>query len=230
MAVADMKKYFTKQADGSVIFKGNRLDLYIPAAYESHGGLRYVEEDVSILAVCEMVIDETIKIGYFLPALITLESPEVTHKTINEDQYIVLTLTTGDVFMKSCKVVRDSKLVYVMFLLFIDLGKRLNWMTYDTVPFMFDEIQRITGVNLRTNHAIFEMMFAHLARDPMNPTIPWRLTDWSTEPNVVPLRFAANSALSVSARVIGSYFNDSVNSALVNPSDIKSTIEDYMRA
>ena len=59
----------------------------------------------------------------------------------------------------------------------------------------------------------------------------YRLTDMKSEPQYIPLRTVSHATTSVTAKMLAatSYFNDSVNNALVNENDQPSEIEDLLR-
>lgn len=225
----DYSKYFRTDKDGSVVFIGEKLEVRIPESYEKHGGIRFGETEVSVLAICDITINDTMKTGYYLPALITCCPSDIKNITESDEHYTLLTFYTEDVFMKTTKVVKNGKLAYVIFTEFIDLGNRLPWMTYDSVAFILDLAKRTTGVSFNIDHSVVEFIQSHLARSSKNPTIPYRNTDMQEPPTVLALRYSQHSALSTTAKAIGAYFNEGVDSALVNQSDVKSTVEDVLR-
>jgi hypothetical protein len=45
----------------------------------------------------------------------------------------------------------------------------------------------------------------------------------------IPLNDVAHAATSTTSRIVGAYFNEGVNAALVNENEANSTIEDVLR-
>jgi hypothetical protein len=222
-------QFFRKEKDGSVTFIGEKLEVRVPQSYEKHGGIRFGETEVSILAIFDMKFNDTLEVGFYNPALIVCQPSDIKNVTENEEHYTVLTFYTEDVFMKSTKVVKNGKLAYVIFTEFIDLGNRLPWMTYDSMAFIFDRASKTTGINFRVDHSVLEFVVSHLTRSRKDPNLPYRLTSMKDEPVTLALRYSQHSAISTMAKSIGAYFNEGVDSALVNQSDMKSTIEDVVR-
>lgn len=228
MIPSGLSKYFKKNKDRSVSFLGDKMEIYISKRFEKYGCLS-VLENVQTLALFKIVINDTEEIGYYLPAIITMVPSEHTTHNEGNQSYVKLTFNEGDLFMKDSRVVMNQFIGYVIFYELVVVGKKPDFLTYDDMALLFKKVEDITGINFRTNQVVYETIFSHLFRDNENIMLPFRLTNMKSEPVMVPLRSVAHAATSTSGKIIGSFFDDAINSAIVNQSENNSVIEDLLR-
>lgn len=221
-------KYFKENKNNSITFVGDKLEILIPKRYEQHGCLEITEE-VKTLSIFDMIINDTIHCGYFLPAHIYIIPTNVENVLIGNKQHIKLTLFKGDVFIKNINIVKNPQIAFVVFYEFIFLGNTPKFIDYDKSAFLFDSVQEICGINFRSNRVVFEIMSAHLYRTEQDLMKPYRLTDMRKKPIAIPLRSVNHAATSTSSKIIGSYYSAAINSSLVNQADEPSKVEDLLR-
>lgn len=220
-------QYFKKH-ENTFIFTGKKMIVKIPRRYENYS-LLSVQEDVKTLAIFEIVIDDKVQHGFLLPALIAMK-PSRTYKMVENDQDILIAeFQTGDIFMTDRVVLRRSRITYNMFVEFLGLGNLPKFMDYESTAFMFDKAAQICDANLRTNHAIFEMIYAHLFRDPDDLNIKYRNSTMKKNPAFVGLNSVTYGTDSTTTKLIGAYMSDGTNAAIVNQATERSEIEDLLR-
>lgn len=223
-----MDKYFKfDEKQGTVLFIGDTLEILIPERYERYGCLQ-IEEFVMTMGIFDMIINGTQETGMFLPAMIRIEPSETEKVNIGATTMYKLTLKKGDVFMHM-EVVKDGKLAYVIFDNFISLAKQPKFFDYRLMAFIFDVVVRITGIRFHVDHAVFEMIFAYLCRDPDNPGVQYRYTSMTKDPLFLSLKHAARMAESTTSKLLGAYFEDSLDSALINEADRSNEVEELLR-
>lgn len=223
----EMKKYF-KDVDGEVIFTGKTMEVFIPKRYENQD-LVLVQDFIRTLAIFEVLIDDKIRKGFLLPALITMLPHETYSANIDGVDYYVGKFITGDKFMTSKTVLKQGHIAYFMFLEFISLGNLPSFIGYEEVAFLFDRAASMCGVKLDFNHSVFEMIYAHLFRDAKDLTKKYRHTDMKKKPAFIELRSVTWGTDSTTSKLVGSYLGDGLNSALVNQSDQPSELENLFR-
>jgi len=211
----------------SVLFVGNKLEIFISDRYAQHGCLELTNE-VKTLGIFDMKINGKSG-GYLLPARITIIPSEMENITIGTDKFVKLTLYENDVFIKNRDVVMDEQLAYVVFYEIVYGGKAPKFLTYDDKVFLFDTVSEVTGISFPTDHVVFEMMVAMLHRDKKDISLQYRISDMKDEPMNIPLRLVSHAALSTTSKIIGAYMDDGIDAALVNSSEINSDIEDLLR-
>ena len=220
-------KYF-KEVKDSIIFTGDTLEVYLPERFEQHGCLS-IGDEVSSLAIFDMLINGEIKSGLLLPAKIILRPSDVSTVTRNGDKFFKLEFVKNDVFIKNVNIVQDAQLAYIIFYEMINGGRVPDFMTYEMTATIFDAVIEVAGVKFPTDHVVFEMMTAMLHRDQHNISLQYRLADTSKPPMNIPMMLVSLAAMSTTARVVGSYMDDGIDSSLVNASDNNSDIEDLLR-
>lgn len=212
----------------SVIFIGDKLEVYIPKRYETYKCL-VVEDNVFTLGMFDMTINDELETGYCLAAHIVMCPSSVGSTTIDGEAYVVATLVHGDIFIKSTEVVKNPQLAYVIFKEFIYIGNRPKFIGYDDTAFIFDTVQQISGINFHVDKVVFEIMFSQLFRDQDDITKIHRLTDMQRTPIALPLRAVAHAATTTTAKLVGSFFGDCVNSAIINQNDAQNELENILR-
>ena len=176
-----------------------------------------------------MTINDTIESGYLLPAMIAITPTSTKEYTDEGKAFLRLTLLKGDTFMKTTRIVKNTYLAYVMFYEFVYMGARPKFITYEKCLLLFYIAQQVTGVKFHADQTVFEIVFAHLHRSKEDTNIPYRLTDMKQMPKLIGLSNAAEAAYSTTSKLVGSYFDDSVDSSIVNAADRNSRYEDLLR-
>lgn len=221
-------KYFKiDKKQKKVFFDSDKLEVFIPDRFEKFGGLS-VEENVEALGVFDMTINDSIETGIFLPAIIYMEPSSVDAYNVGADSLTRLTFHKGDTFMYS-EVVKDAELAYQIFHEFIEVGKAPNFIQYLDFAFIMDMLQSVTGLKFKVDHAAFEIIMSYLFRDPDDLSTQYRLTDMKKSPRLIPIRQVAVLAESTTSKLLGSYFDEAVDSALVNKAEESTELEEIMR-
>lgn len=221
----DVSKYFQYDPKTNrTIFTGDTLHMYFPKRYEANDLLTHTDM-LHVLGICRMVINGTIEGGLLLAAIISIRPSETYTETIEEEPYLVAVLKKGDIFMDTNDVIQNDKLGYILWVEFIALGRIPPFITYENIHELFDKIAKLTGIKFPVNHVVFEMVYAHIYRDADNITKKYRHTPRKKPPVIVELRSIAYGPDTTIDKIVGSYSNDGLNSALVNYSDQSSATE-----
>ena len=222
------EKYFKVNSKSEVIFTGDDLKIFIPKRYEEKQ-FTQITSEISTLAVFRMVVNDKDEVKMFLPAFIKIRPSGIDTVTIGEDRYTVATLVKNDVFMVTNEVIQTEKIAYLIWNEFIYWGNTPEWMTYLDVVNMFKTLQKVTGLKFGVPPVVFEILISHLARTKKSLDEEYRLTDMHEYPQFIPLHSVAHAATSVSARLIGSYFDDAVNVSLIQDEGKASELENILR-
>lgn len=207
---------------GEVRFIGDKLEIFIPTRYENKN-LLTIGNNVSALAMFDMVINDSIPCGYKLPAVITIEPYETYRDTIDGVSYFVVVLHKGGRFMTTDVVVQDNQIGYQIWLEFLSLGNMPKFVNYGNIATLLDDVKAITGAGASDiHHSMFEIIYAHIYRDPDNLTTHYRHTKKNKPPAQVSLSDVSYGPDSTFAKVFGSYSDDGRNSALLN-TDTRTT-------
>lgn len=226
--ITDVSPYF-EHKDGQWIFTGKHLELYIPTVYADRDLLSVGSTALS-LGILQMRIN-----GMFTTNLLLLTKIEIefeSDRQVEEDgyQYTVLEVLPGQALIKNSVIVKNPNLIYSIFMVFIALGRIPPFLDYNTVQSIFDNDNLLCGVSLGVNHAIWEMIYAHMYRDKQDPYKVFRYTPMTNEPQIVALHNISHGPRSTSSKLIGAYMADGLVSALVdtNPKE-PSIVENLLR-
>lgn len=153
---------------------------------------------------------------------------KISTMVIDEITYKVLEFEKGDTFMITRTLLQRQSLVYTMFVEFLANG-RMPKINYEDSPKLFELAQIVCGLNLRVARCAFDVMYATCYRDADNPSVPYRLTNMKKPPVFLKLRDTTYGTDSTTAKLVGAYMSQGIDSAIVNPSTEKSSVEDMLR-
>lgn len=224
-----MSEYFKYSEDDDAFhFIGDKLEVYIPERYQEKGFLE-LGERVSVLGIFSMKINDTEEVGMLLPAMITMDPVDIAEATINGEKYFICILNKGCVFHNSHTVLQNNSIGFFMWNEFLALGHMPKFITYGNIINLFDNITKYSGLHLDGSHAVLELIYAHMFRDPSNMTKFYRHTDMSKPPVMINLHDVAYGATTTHSRIFGSYSSVGLNSALLNQETKNNELEDMFR-
>lgn len=227
--MVDISNFFEENTkDDCVRFIGDKLECFIPTRYASDNYLN-IGETIQALGVFYLRINDTIEGGLQLPAVITIEPTETYETTMDEESYLVCVLKKGDKIMNTLSVMQIEKIGYFLWREFLSLGRIPKYLSYEYAFGLMDDLAEITGRGTRSNHAVLEIIYAHIFRDANNLNIKYRHTSMTQPPAHVTLRDVSYGPASTLGRIAGSYTDTGINSALLNQSDQNHEIEDLFR-
>lgn len=227
--ITDVSKYFRKEG-GKQIFIGKKLEILIPEVYRDRKFFEIIGDKAVSLGIVKLRFNDIDTAILMIISKISFGYSNISNIEENGESYICLTLNRDDVFIHEINIVKNSNIAYDLFMSFIALGKIPKFISYDKISKLFDNDIKCSGINLNINHAIFEMIYAHMYRDSADPFTFYRYTRMNKMPVIVPLHQISHGPVSTSARIIGSYMKEGMVSSLVDDSDKEpSLIENLLR-
>jgi hypothetical protein len=161
--------------------------------------------------------------------------PSSTQKVVvNETPYIEFSFEPGDKLIYTTALVVTDTLTYYMYDQFVAKGNIPWYMNYNDMANMFDTALEHAGVNLG-GRSIIELIISTIARDPDDMTrlyrhIYTRPEDLINKPPVtVPFRSVIWNTADTTSKLNGAYYDQGINSALVNQSESVEMIEELLR-
>lgn len=226
--MADLSNKFEySEKDDCTRFMGDKLIIRIPEHYTMLGYL-VIADVVHVLGIFPMNVDG-VDCGLQIPGVIDVDPSDIRTETINDKKYTILELHKGDRIMCTSSVIKDGKLHYAMWKEFISGGKIPEYLDYDATACLFDDCKKITGKGIDVNHAVIEIVYAHIYRDRDDLTKLYRLTPMTKPPVNIKLNQPAYATNSTHARIIGSYAEQGMNAALIHQNAENVEIEDVFR-
>lgn len=226
--MADLSNKFEySEKDDCTRFMGDKLIIRVPEHYTMLGYL-VIAEVVHVLGIFPMNVDG-VDCGLQIPGVIDVDPSDIRTETINDKKYTILELHRGDRIMCTSSVIKNGKLHYEMWKEFIGGGKMPEYLDYDATACLFDDCKKITGKGIDVNHAVIEIVYAHIYRDRDDLTKLYRLTPMTKPPVTIKLNQPAYATNSTHARIIGSYAEQGMNTALIHQNAENVEIEDIFR-
>lgn len=236
-----VKKTLVEQGDAVITTTGCRI--YIP--------VRFAEQGLALLG------DETFIFGFFailpnFPALAGQEPTPVfavstactmigispsTTKIIKdgENSYYEFGFDPYTEVINNVNVVMDDTLPYQMYREFIQMGRVPPYLNYEQQAGLFDSVLELCGVSLGAKESILSMIASSVFKDPNDLRRSYAFALKSIEdmrrvrPALVPFRDVQFGTTNTTARLMGSYPDLAVTSALVNPSERLEDMEELLR-
>lgn len=191
---------------------------------------RYVEKQLAnfmgnafTLGIFAIVVGERYYGVSIVDSMVRLSPTSVGERTYGDTKYLEFTFEPGAVVIPNVSMVCDNKLPYQIYNEFTAKGRIPWFMNYVDIGRIFDTSKDYANLDLHTNHAIFEMLAAVMARDPiqrnryLRQVVKSRAELEKAEPAFVAFRNIQAQATNTTTKLMGSYFRDALASALVNP-------------
>lgn len=227
--ITDVSKYFEKTGD-KLIFTGKKLEVYIPHFYQERGLLE-LGYNATSLCILQLRINDAYYANLMILSKIIIEFITSRVETENDYKYIVLSLENGSAFMANTNLMKNPNIIYDIFVAFLSLGRIPPFITYDMIQSLFDNDKAHCDIDLKVNHCIYEMIFAHIYRDKNDPYMFYRNTPMIDEPIIVPIHQISHGPSSTTARIVGSYLSEGLTAALVDETNhAPSKIENLLRS
>ena len=227
--IQDIDPFFEYDSEKKTMrFIGETLEVRVPKRFEVYGLLQ-VHNNVETVGIMDLIIDETYQAGLHLLAKIVTYPTNIWVTTIQNIEYMVFSYTTGDLFIENTEVVKDSNIIYAVYVEFMTRGNMMYTFTYNDIARLFDSSKIVTGSSIPVDHSILEMVYSHLSRDQDNKFDQYRHTDMSEPFSFIALRSVGYAPDSTTSRMLGSYFDEGVNANLVHENDTRHPVEDLLR-
>lgn len=227
----DVSKYFVEESKNDCVRyvnpAGTNLEIFIPTRYRDRGYM-YLDEYVHTLGIVMLKIGD-IEFGLQLPAMITIDTTDSYETVIDDTRYFVAVLEPNRRLMTTLTVLQNDKIPYFMWSEFLFIGNIPRYLDYSTIVSLYDQTGEVIGQTLGSDHAVFEVVLAHLFRDQDDITKYYRNTDMRKDPVTVTLKDVSYGPSSTHSRIFGSYANEGRNSALLNHVDNNNELEDLFR-
>lgn len=211
------------------------LTVCIPKRY-TEGNLGYIKEDIKTLAIFAIIVGNQ----YAVHSAITqvhLNITQIENLVYESEEYILVSYDKGEVIFKNMHVVIDAELVYESFNRTISLGFVpwfFDYATYVDLARMFDYSGKYAKLQLGIDISIMDLVVSAVARSKSNPQILYKhgLVDRRKvgEVEYIGLKNVMFGASNTTAKLMGSYFDDGLDSALAMPSKKVESIERMLRS
>lgn len=225
-----VKEALAETDDGAIVAKKD-CAIYVPEPWINHG-LVELGEQTYILAVYALVVEDTYYALSIVNSMVRVEPSSINHIYINNKSYLELVFEPGDRLVASKEVVKSDKLLYAIFSEIVSKGNVPVYLNYLDLGRLFDTAKSHGGVKLSSTPTILHMLLSVIARNPDDKTQFFRqITNGDDFENVsyVSLSSSIYGATNTTARMMGSFFDDNLSSALSRRVEEEEDIEAILR-
>lgn len=217
---------------GSLIAKQD-LKIIFPVRYEE-SDLAVVESNVYVLGIFAIQVGNEYAVNV-LQSRVRLLPVEIEKVKYQDADYYVLTFDKGSTITDNINVVKENTLGYYIYNYFVANGRVPWFMSALDMLRLFDGMNEYTGVTYGVSPMIPQMIVSMIMRDNQDIQQYWRQSI-NTEkdlmdnvPDFIPLRNVPFGARTTTAKLMGSYFDEGLNSALLYPSETTERVEELLR-
>lgn len=168
-------------------------------------------------------------------ALVELNPTRLVIVKIDGINYHQFEFDAFQTVIKTKTIVKRDAIIYNVFDEFIFKGKVPWYVDYDTLGKLFDTAAEYSGSDVSKNEDVIEFLASLIShyKNDRDSLLRNKITSYSDTSGdkitYIPLSSVFYSVNSTMNKLAGSYFNDGVISALVNPSDKVEKLEQIIR-
>lgn len=231
---AKIHEALTQLPDGRVIAL-KACKIYSPQRYAERN-LSYIGAEVYILGIFGITVDDKYLGVSLLNTMVPIEPSVINKVKIDDDDYFEFVFQPGATVFKTVELMRTDTLVYRIYDEFIAKGYVPWYMDYEDLGRIFDSSKEFAGANIGQNPEVTQLIASIVARDAKDRTKYYRTVIKDRKdlreirPVFVPLKSVQYSATNTTTKLGGSYFQQGVVSALINPSTRVERLESILRA
>lgn len=221
-----------KELDNDTVVTTKGCKIYIPARFGERK-LAILGHETYIVAIFAMVVDDRYYAVSIEPAMMRIDPTTVNTINLDGENYYEFTFDPGSTVIANTNLVKKDTLTYDIFQEIVSKGRVPWYISYEDLATLYDGAPKHAGVTIGANHAIIEMILSVIARDPSDATKYYRqaLKDAKgpIKPLYVPFSSVTHGATNTTAKLMGAYWKEGLNSALVNPTDKVERVEELLR-
>lgn len=218
---------------GDAVYALGPCRIYIPKRYES-AAMADIGESVTFVGIYAIAVGDYYAVDT-IPALMATVPTNINTVKIDDVDYYEFEYEKGSEVIANTKLVQNKLLLYSIDSEIYSKGRVPGYLSYEDIAKLFDRSGEFGGMRLGANKAVMAMIAMTIARSAEDGVTFYRhvIKDkselLSNPPTYVALRNIGITASNTTAKLLGSYFDKGLTSALINPSDRNEGIEDLLR-
>lgn len=221
--------------DDDTIITKKGCKIYIPTRFASSShALADVGQTISTVGILAIVIDDQYYGVMSVPSRVTLCQDSINIVKVDGVDYYEFVFSAGSVVIENTELVLVDTLPYYIYSEIIDKGNIPWYMGYVDLGLLLSNVFEYSGIRLGPNNVIIEVIVSTIARRKDDLTKYYRhivedMYNPKELPTIVPMRNIIYGTNTLTSRVMGSYPDLGIMSALTNPSTKSEGIEELLR-
>jgi hypothetical protein len=226
---------FLVEVESGQLITKKACKIQIPMRF-ADCGLAQVGIDTYIYGIYALIMDDGFYAVSNVCTMVKVEPSKTLTVKIDDVQYYEFYFNANDVVIADVNAMKRDLLIFNLMDEFINKGKVPWYYEYNDQGKIFDTSMSHAGSPVNDNLESVELVVSMTARNPEDLTQYYRtvVTDEKFlkehPPERIPLKSVFYAATNTLNKLAGSYFNDGVVSALVNPTEHVERVEKLLRA
>ena len=219
---------------GNKVYATKPTRIYVPARYLDRG-LAETGTETYIVGIFAMSIDDKVYGTNIVNAMMQIEPTSFSTVLYNDEEYIEFYFEPGSLIFFNTELVKSDTLVYKIYDEIISKGNIPWYLDYIKLAHIFETAPSHANANIGRNREIVELIISLITRDSKDRNKYYRQTlksmdDLKTRPPVyISMKNVVYAATNTLNKVAGSYMQDGIVSALVNPTERVERIDELLR-
>lgn len=235
--VRDAEKVLSvlKELPNDQLFTTQACRIQVPTRFNDRG-LAHIGIENYIFGIFPIILDDGTYAVCNIDAMVKISPYKVLVVNIKDVPYHEFHFEANSVVIANLNLVKRDTLIYNLLEEFFFNGNIPWYLGYEDVGKVFDTASEHAGINVNSNFEVLELLTSMIARYKIDRTKYYRTSidngdDMVKNPPVfVPMKSVFYSATNTLNKLAGSYFNDGIVSALVQPTHEVERIEQLITA
>lgn len=217
---------------GDSLFAKKPIKLYVPTRFEERG-LASIGIDTFVCGIIGIVVEDKYYASWVFNAIIQIEPQSTIKVNFGDNEYYEFSFDAGAVICKDLNLIRTDTLVFRIYDEILSKGKVPWYMNYEAMGKLFSTSRKHADTRVGDNREVTELIISMNSRNPKNLHQYYREIirqpkDLEISPVFTALKDVDTAATNTLNKLAGSYFEQGVTSALVNPADRQERIESLL--
>lgn len=223
-----------KELEDNRLITTKGCKIYTPVRY-TECGLASVGIETWIIGIYAIVVDDKYYGVSMVNAMLRIDPTSTLKVDIEGEQFYEFIFEPGAVVVTDTNLVKVDTVTFRIYDEIVAKGRVPWFLTYDDLGKLFKTAQHHAGASVGSQREVTELLISMIARDAKDRTKYFRQTVRSPAdavlrpPAYIPLRSVVYQATDTTTKLMGSYFPDALQSALVTPSERVERIEGLLR-
>ncbi len=224
-----------KETEGRQLVTTKNCKIQVPVRFNDVN-LAQVGADTYVYGIFALILEDGSYSVCNVNSMFKIVPSRILTVKVDDVDYYEFHFNAGEVVVASTDLVkRDVRIYNVLNEIFFN-GNIPWYIGYEDLGKIFDTSKSYANSNVNQNLEVIELLASLVTRNPKDRTQCYRMSIRDREdlktvaPAFIPLKSVFYAVTNTFNKLAGSYFNDGVVSALVNPSTQSTRIENLLKA
>lgn len=224
-----------KKTSGRQVVALENCRIQIPVRF-SQREMAQVGADTYTYGMFSLILDSGEYAVCVVNSMMKIVPDRTTTVMIGDVPYYEFQFDAGSIVIANTDLVKRDVLIFNVFEELFIKGNIPWYIGYEDLGKIFDTARKYAGSNVAQNYEVMELIASLVARCPKDRvkyyrTCMTKYDDLTMNPaEYVPLMSVFYSVTNTVNKLAGSYFDDGIKSALVNPTTQVERIEELLRS